>query len=111
RRFLFLSFSASRRRGRGRSRTKMQRKRRRAAASEVSGGVSSERQSEPRAHRGAFQRNRGVRVRLEFPRTPRVRRGRFQTRKFQSAERGGFEPPIRLHVYILSKDARSTTLP
>ena len=27
------------------------------------------------------------------------------------AERGGFEPPKRLPVYILSKDARSTTLP
>ena len=27
------------------------------------------------------------------------------------AERGGFEPPIRFPVYILSKDARSTTLP
>jgi hypothetical protein len=27
------------------------------------------------------------------------------------AERGGFEPPIRFHVYYLSKVARSTTLP
>ena len=30
---------------------------------------------------------------------------------FQRAERGGFEPPIHLRVYYLSKVARSTTLP